>query len=88
MLLVGKKSFAKKDGSGFCYMVGCVCEFSDREKAAGSIGQAVAEKFVDKAVWDSIKPEDIGKEFVFDFGMDMVGRPVIIGLRYSAPPSE
>lgn len=85
MKLVGMRTFAKKDGSGFCYVVNYLKPLSDKEIQAGSFGRAVGENFVDKEVFDKVKAEDIGKEFSFDFVMGATGRPYISGIRFDAP---
>lgn len=88
MVLVGMRTFAKKDGSGFCYVINYLKPLSDKEIQAGSFGKAVGENFVDKEVFDKVKAEDIGKDFSFDFMMGATGRPYICGIRFGAPVPE
>lgn len=87
MEFVGARKFAKKDGSGFCYMVTYKNPLSDREKDAGSFGMGMAENFVTEEIFNDLaKQQDVilGKEFVFEFGMSTQGRPYIIGLRFAS----
>lgn len=88
MVLVGMRTFAKKDGSGFFYVVNYIKSLTDKEVAAGSFGRAVGENFVDREVFDMVKKEDIGRDFSFDFMMGATGKPCICGIRFSAPVPE
>lgn len=83
LTLIGKKKFLKKDKSGYCYMVSAIRSFTDEERLSGNIGYAVTENFIPEEAWAQIQESDIHKEFIYDYGMGLYGKPEIIGIRFA-----
>lgn len=83
MTFVGKERFLKKDKSGYWHKVHFNCTFSDEKEEAGCFGFETGNEFVSEECWHSIKPEDVGREFVFEYGMNQYRKPEVIGMKFA-----
>lgn len=77
--LVGYKYLhSKKTDKDFCVAV-VLSEFSKNEKESGSVGQKVEELFMPDDLYNFLKPEHIGKEFVPSYEISN-GRAYLVGV--------
>ena len=83
MVLVGKERFLNKEKTGYWYKVHYIMEFTNAKIESGCIGSSGRDTFVSEECWHSIKVDDIGKEFLFEYGSNEYGKPVVIGLRFA-----
>lgn len=83
MVLVGKERFLNKEKSGYWYKVHYITEFTNAKVQAGCVGSFGKDVFVSEEAWYSIKPDDIGREFIFEYGSNEYGNPVVIGFRFA-----
>lgn len=64
--LVGYRNIKTKKGEEFT-LASIVQDLSDREKANGAVGQKVDDVWLPKEQYNTLKPEDIGKELKLDY---------------------
>ena len=83
MVLVGKERFLNKEKSGYYHKVHYVMDFTNAKIEAGCIGSFGKDVFVSEEAWHSIKADDIGREFIFEYGCNQYGNPTVIGLRFA-----
>lgn len=63
MKLVGYRNIKTKKGAELT-LATVLSDFSERDKSSGAVGQKVEELFLPENLTDTLKPENIGKEFV------------------------
>lgn len=63
MKLVGYRNITTKKGSELT-LASVVSDLSEREKSNGAVGQKVEDIFLPENLTNTLKPENIGKEFV------------------------
>lgn len=83
MVIVGKKKFLKKDKSGNCHVLICLCEFSDNQRESGCEGMAANDVFVDEKFFNKVTSAEFNRECIFDYGMNSFGKPEPIGIRFA-----
>lgn len=83
MVLVGKEKFLNKEKNGYWYKIHYTSEFSKAKFEQGCVGTYGKDVFVTEECWYSIKEEDLGKEFIFEYGTNEYGNPVVEGLRFA-----
>lgn len=83
MVLVGKERFLNKEKSGYWHKVHYIAEFTNNKFEQGCLGSYGKDVFVSEECWHSIKADDIGKEFIFEYGSNEYGNPVVVGLRFA-----
>ena len=83
LTLVGRKKFLKKDKSGYCFMVSALRKYEADEMENGNFGSAVQENYVPEGAWYELKESDVGKEFIYDYGMGKYGKPEITGIIFA-----
>lgn len=52
-----------------------------KDGGRGFFGYGVDQQFLTREQWESITPEDIGKQIVLDYGADEYGKPVVTNFR-------
>ena len=82
MTFVGKERFLKKDKSGYWYKIYYISVFSDKKREEGCMGSEGGNCFVSEECWHSIKPENVGQEFDFEYGTNEFKRAEVIGLKF------
>ncbi len=82
-VLVGKERFMKKDKSGYWHKIYYLVEFNDNKLEQGAMGSYCKDCFIPESCYHTIRQEDIGREFVLEFGSNQYGNPEVIGLRFT-----
>lgn len=83
MVLVGKERFMNKEKNGYWHKVHYIAEFSSAKFEQGCVGSYGKDVFVTEECWHSIKSDDIGREFIFNYGSNEYGNPVVESLRFA-----
>ena len=82
MTFTGQERFLKKDKSGYWYKIHYISAFSDEKREKGCMGSESGDCFVSEECWHSIKPENIGQDFDFEYGTNEFKRAEVIGLKF------
>lgn len=64
--LVGISSFTSKKGNP-CYTITTLADCTERDNEVGRYGQKAETLFVDKVLYEKLKPQDCGKQIIIDY---------------------
>lgn len=76
MVIIGKKTFLKKDKSQRYFVVTTVSPCTPKQLNEGCLGLAARDVFVKEKYWQSITEEDFHRDIEFTYGSDEYGNPV------------
>lgn len=69
----------KSDNTPYCYL-GVIRPCTERENKYGAFGQTYERIYVDTELFKQVKPENLGKEIVFDYEVSN-GRANAVGFK-------